>query len=311
MRSSAGSASKPRWSSSRALRASPDRLPTWRRYSGNRAAAIARELTKLHEEMRRGRLADLADHYREHRTTARRGGDCRRTARAQRAGRRGDRSAAASYARPSSACATRRQTSPPRPACRAASSIAALSRSGTQEAEAAAARPQTPPPASATPRASCGTALPLASAAARLAHCRARLALPLRRDRHHRAARQGARGDRGEVARRNRRRRRGARTAAETAHRPRRRGFPAHAPGSRPARPAIRSNAGRPASAATPLARGLAGRQLKLPAPPRDFAYCPVTSDLDAIWVCRTMHPWGSAHRGSARCINCVRFAFS
>src|SRR5262249_41467377 len=31
---------------------------------GNRAAAIARELTKLHEEMRRGGLADLADHYR-------------------------------------------------------------------------------------------------------------------------------------------------------------------------------------------------------------------------------------------------------
>jgi 16S rRNA (cytidine1402-2'-O)-methyltransferase len=31
---------------------------------GNRAAAIARELTKLHEEMRRGGLADLADYYR-------------------------------------------------------------------------------------------------------------------------------------------------------------------------------------------------------------------------------------------------------
>ena len=32
---------------------------------GNRAAAVARELTKLHEEIRRGRLADLAAHYRE------------------------------------------------------------------------------------------------------------------------------------------------------------------------------------------------------------------------------------------------------
>ena len=30
---------------------------------GNRAGAVARELTKLHEEVRRGRLTDLADHY--------------------------------------------------------------------------------------------------------------------------------------------------------------------------------------------------------------------------------------------------------
>jgi 16S rRNA (cytidine1402-2'-O)-methyltransferase len=32
---------------------------------GDRAAAVARELTKLHEEMRRGRLGDLAAHYRD------------------------------------------------------------------------------------------------------------------------------------------------------------------------------------------------------------------------------------------------------
>jgi 16S rRNA (cytidine1402-2'-O)-methyltransferase len=31
---------------------------------GNRPAAVARELTKLHEELRRGPLADLAEHYR-------------------------------------------------------------------------------------------------------------------------------------------------------------------------------------------------------------------------------------------------------
>jgi 16S rRNA (cytidine1402-2'-O)-methyltransferase len=32
---------------------------------GDRPATVARELTKLHEEIRRGRLADLADHYRD------------------------------------------------------------------------------------------------------------------------------------------------------------------------------------------------------------------------------------------------------
>ena len=32
---------------------------------GNRRAAVARELTKLHEEIRRGRLAELAAHYRD------------------------------------------------------------------------------------------------------------------------------------------------------------------------------------------------------------------------------------------------------
>jgi 16S rRNA (cytidine1402-2'-O)-methyltransferase len=32
---------------------------------GNRGAAIGRELTKRHEEIRRGTLATLADHYRE------------------------------------------------------------------------------------------------------------------------------------------------------------------------------------------------------------------------------------------------------
>jgi 16S rRNA (cytidine1402-2'-O)-methyltransferase len=32
---------------------------------GNRSAAVARELTKLHEEIRRGPLAELARHYRE------------------------------------------------------------------------------------------------------------------------------------------------------------------------------------------------------------------------------------------------------
>ncbi len=32
---------------------------------GARQAAVARELTKRHEEIRRGRLDDLADHYRQ------------------------------------------------------------------------------------------------------------------------------------------------------------------------------------------------------------------------------------------------------
>jgi 16S rRNA (cytidine1402-2'-O)-methyltransferase len=35
---------------------------------GEREAVVARELTKLHEEIRRGRLSDLAKHYRNHET---------------------------------------------------------------------------------------------------------------------------------------------------------------------------------------------------------------------------------------------------
>jgi 16S rRNA (cytidine1402-2'-O)-methyltransferase len=42
----------------------PETLADMAQIFGYRAAAVARELTKLHEEVRRGNLAELADHYR-------------------------------------------------------------------------------------------------------------------------------------------------------------------------------------------------------------------------------------------------------
>jgi 16S rRNA (cytidine1402-2'-O)-methyltransferase len=43
----------------------PDCLADMADVLGNQPAAVARELTKLHEEIRRGRLAELAAHYRD------------------------------------------------------------------------------------------------------------------------------------------------------------------------------------------------------------------------------------------------------
>ncbi len=75
---------------------------------GPRPAAVARELTKLHEEVRRGTLAALAEHYRECRAAARRDGRRRRPARTA-AGRPTRTRSTGGCARrsPSSACATR------------------------------------------------------------------------------------------------------------------------------------------------------------------------------------------------------------
>ena len=102
------------------------------------------------------------------------------------------------------------------------------------------ARPRPAPAARAAPRTAGGMAVLLASAAARLAHPRAQLALPCGRNRHPRPARPRARHHRGQIARRARRRRGGAGTAAAPPHRPRRAGLSARASRSRRARPAIR-----------------------------------------------------------------------
>src|SRR5438067_13462233 len=109
----------------------------------------------------------------------------------------------------------------------------------------------------------------VASAAAGLAHPRARLALPLGGDRYPGAARPRARDYRGQVAQRTRRSGIGAGPAAEAADRPRRRSLPAVAPGSLPARAAIRPDAGGSAAGAAALDPGLAGGLAKRGAPLR------------------------------------------
>ena len=103
---------------------------------------------------------------------------------------------------PNWACATPPPSSPPRPDCRAASSIAGRWRCGAKSHEAGKWAPACSPPACAASRAVGGVALPLASAAARLADRRARLALPEWRDRYPGAPRQSTRDHRGQVAER-------------------------------------------------------------------------------------------------------------
>ena len=56
-------ASRRRWCCSRAGRGWPPRSPIWPAAFGARDAAVCRELTKLHEEVRRGDLAALARDY--------------------------------------------------------------------------------------------------------------------------------------------------------------------------------------------------------------------------------------------------------
>ena len=130
----AGQASPRRWCSSRARRGSPTASPTWRRCSATGRPRSARELTKRHEEMRRGRSRSSPSIIAAP-AAARRDRDRRRPARA--AARRTTRSstrrlrAALPDAR---ACATRSPSSPPRPALpRGALYDRALAIAGRQE----------------------------------------------------------------------------------------------------------------------------------------------------------------------------------
>ena len=83
-------ACRPPWCCSRPARASPPRSPIWPPGSAPREAAVCRELTKLHEEVRRGDLASLARALCGSRRAARRDRDRDRAAR--RAGERCGRS---------------------------------------------------------------------------------------------------------------------------------------------------------------------------------------------------------------------------
>ena len=233
---------------------------------GNREAAVARELTKLHEEVRRGRLGELAGHYRD--AGPPRGEAVVVVGPPERSepDRGRDRRSGCERRSPSSACAMRRQSSPPRPALprgelyRRALARCATAKAVRQQRGAAALRRRQR--AQRRGRVAEWLCL-LAFAAARLAHRRARLALPVRRDRHPGAARPRARDHRGQVAAASRRRGLGAAAAAAAADRPRRRGLSAVAPRSRRARPAIRPDAGGAAPAAPALARCLARGRAK------------------------------------------------
>ena len=95
---------------------------------GRREAAVCRELTKLHEEVRRGDLATLAQSLRAARA-ARRDRPRHRAAAGSGSAERGrDRDLAARRRSPASRSRTRSAKWPTRPGCRAASSISARSR---------------------------------------------------------------------------------------------------------------------------------------------------------------------------------------
>ena len=168
---------------------------------------------------------------------------------------------------PTSACAKRRLKLLPRPVSAAPNSIGAGWLSGTRRDEAGATCRHAPPATRAAPGANGGMALPLAFAAARVAHRCARVALPFRRDRHPGPPRRRARGNRSEITEAIRHRCICAGAAAAATDYPRRRSLPVVEARSRSARPPIRSDAGRAVPAAAPLAERLASRYLRLTHP--------------------------------------------
>src|SRR5204863_10029042 len=86
--------------------------------------------------------------------------------------------------------------------------------------------------------------------------------------------------------------------ASEAADRARRRGLPAVAPRSRPARAAIRPDAGDPAAGAPALARGLASRLVKRRAPLRAPARARLAvSGSSTLFIGQCL--WGNIRRGS------------
>ena len=104
---------------------------------GDREAAVARELTKLHEEIRRGRLDELAGALPRgrRRRAARRWSSSVRPRPPRPPAETRHRRAAAAAARRASACATPSRGSPTRPGCRAASSTSARCAVQKREAE--------------------------------------------------------------------------------------------------------------------------------------------------------------------------------
>ena len=167
-RSGAGPRSRPPWCSLKARRRLAESLADMAEVLGNRRAAVARELTKLHEEVRRGRLAELAEQLSHCRPAARRDSGRDRPARTSASRIRPRSTNGCDRRSPSSVFAMRSQRSPPETGSAAQRTLPSRSRDPARRSDERSRHAGGAAPAAGTaPRARRGMALPLALATAR------------------------------------------------------------------------------------------------------------------------------------------------